>query len=35
MHMGYASAIAWILGIIIMLSTVLNFRLARRWVHYD
>lgn len=34
-HMGYASAIAWILFVIIMAFTVLQFALARRWVHYD
>ena len=30
--MGYASAQAWLLGIIIMAITILNFILARRWV---
>jgi multiple sugar transport system permease protein len=30
--MGYASAEAWLLGIIIMTITIINFILARRWV---
>ena len=30
--MGYASAQAWLLGVIIMAITILNFFLARRWV---
>jgi multiple sugar transport system permease protein len=35
MEMGYASAMAWILGMIILAITVLNFYLSRRWVHYE
>jgi len=34
-EMGYASAIAWLIGIIIMLVIVLNFVLSKRWVHYN
>ncbi|MGI8484831.1 MAG: carbohydrate ABC transporter permease [Thermomicrobiales bacterium] len=34
-HMGYASAIAWVLFVIVMAFTLLQFALARRWVHYD
>jgi len=34
-HMGYASAIAWVLFLIVMAFTVLQFALARRWVHYE
>lgn len=30
--MGYASAQAWLLGVIIMAITIVNFLLARRWV---
>ncbi len=30
--MGYASAQAWLLGVIIMTITIINFLLARRWV---
>ena len=33
--MGYASAMAWLLFIIILLFTVIQFRLAQRWVHYE
>lgn len=35
LKMGYASALAWILFIIVMLFTVLQLRLARRWVYYE
>jgi multiple sugar transport system permease protein len=34
-EMGYASAIAWFIGVIIMLIILLNFLLSRRWVHYN
>jgi multiple sugar transport system permease protein len=34
-HMGYASSIAWILFVIILLFTLLQFALARRWVYYE
>ncbi|WGF87783.1 carbohydrate ABC transporter permease [Marinivivus vitaminiproducens] len=33
--MGYASALAWILFALIMLLTIMQLRLQRRWVHYD
>ncbi|WP_083537221.1 MULTISPECIES: carbohydrate ABC transporter permease [unclassified Paenibacillus] len=33
--MGYASALAWILLAVIALVTMLIFRSARRWVHYE
>lgn len=33
--MGYASAIAWALFVIIMLFTLLQFALGRRWVYYE
>ncbi|MBU5443312.1 carbohydrate ABC transporter permease [Paenibacillus sp. MSJ-34] len=35
MDMGYAAAMAWMLGIAIMIITVLNFYFSKRWVHYD
>ncbi|CAH0117710.1 Lactose transport system permease protein LacF [Paenibacillus sp. CECT 9249] len=35
MNMGYASSMAWIVGLIILVITLLNFYLSRRWVHYD
>jgi multiple sugar transport system permease protein len=34
-RMGYASAMAWILFAIILALTLIQFRLAPRWVHYD
>ncbi len=33
--MGYASAIAWLLFIIILALTVVQLKLAPRWVHYE
>src|SRR5688500_6891937 len=33
-NMGYASAMAWLLFVIILALTVLQIRLGRRWVHY-
>ena len=34
-QMGYASAIAWILFVIILVFTVIQFGMARRWVYYE
>jgi len=34
-RMGYASAIAWVLFIIIMVLTALTFRSSASWVHYE
>jgi multiple sugar transport system permease protein len=34
-NMGYASAIAWILFIIILIFTLLQFKIAGGWVHYE
>jgi len=34
-QMGYASAMAWILFIIILVLTALVFRSSERWVHYE
>ncbi|MBB5788574.1 carbohydrate ABC transporter permease [Jiangella mangrovi] len=34
-HMGYASAIAWVLCLLILLLTLAQLWLQRRWVHYD
>lgn len=33
--MGYAAAMSWILGIVIMVMTVINFKAQNRWVHYE
>ncbi|TVY03173.1 carbohydrate ABC transporter permease [Cohnella terricola] len=35
MSMGYASAMAWALGLLILAITLLNFWLSKRWVHYE
>ena len=34
-QMGYASAIAWVLFVIILVFTILQFGIARRWVYYE
>ncbi len=34
-RMGYASALSWLLFVILMLLTLIQFRLARRWVYYE
>ena len=34
-HMGYASSLAWVLFIMIMAITFLQFRISNRWVNYE
>jgi multiple sugar transport system permease protein len=34
-HMGYAAAMAWVLLAIVLALTIVQFKLARRWVHYE
>jgi multiple sugar transport system permease protein len=34
-HLGYASALAWVLFVVIGLVTALQFYLSRRWVYYE
>ena len=34
-HMGYASALAWILFLVVMACTVVLIKTSRRWVHYQ
>ena len=34
-HFGYASAIAWLLFIVILVFTLIAFRTARKWVFYE
>jgi multiple sugar transport system permease protein len=34
-RLGYASALAWLLFIIIMIITAIQIRLSRRWVYYE
>jgi multiple sugar transport system permease protein len=33
--LGYASAIAWVLFVIVIIFTIIQVRLQRRWVHYE
>ena len=35
LHMGYASAMAWVMAGIILAATATQFRIARRWVYYE
>ena len=35
MKMGYASAISWIVGLVIMIITTVNFIGSKKWVHYE
>jgi multiple sugar transport system permease protein len=35
MKMGYASAMAWVLFGIVLVLTVIQLRLSKRWVHYE
>jgi multiple sugar transport system permease protein len=34
-RMGYASALAWILFVVVLALTAAQLRLSKRWVHYD
>lgn len=34
-NMGYASAAAWVLGVIIFIVTLIQFKLSNRWVHQE
>ena len=33
--MGYASAVGWITGLLIIIFTIVMFRLQKKWVHYE
>lgn len=35
LKMGYASALAWVLFLIILTLTIIQFRFAQRWVYYE
>jgi multiple sugar transport system permease protein len=35
LNMGYASAMAWVLFVLVLVLTVFQFRMARRWVYYE
>jgi multiple sugar transport system permease protein len=34
-RMGYGAAMAWLLFAIVLVVTVIQFRLAKRWVYYE
>ena len=34
-NMGYASALAWVLFILLIIFTFVQLRLAKRWVYYE
>ena len=34
-RMGYASALAWTIFLLILALTLIQFKLAPRWVHYE
>jgi len=33
--MGYAATVAWVLFLIIMIFTLIQFRLSKKWVFYE
>jgi multiple sugar transport system permease protein len=35
LKIGYASAMAWVLFVIVLLITLVNFVMAKRWVYYE
>ena len=35
LHMGYASALAWLLFLVIMIITAIQVRVSRRFVYYE
>ena len=35
LKMGYASAQAWILFVIVLILTIIQLKLAPKWVHYE
>lgn len=35
MNMGYASAMAWVLFAIVLVLTLIQWRLSSTWVHYE
>lgn len=35
MKMGYASSLAWVVGMIVIIITIINFKLSDKWVNYD
>ncbi|MBW8781672.1 MAG: extracellular solute-binding protein [Verrucomicrobia bacterium] len=35
LNMGYASALAWVLVLVVLVLTVIQMKLSKRWVHYE
>jgi len=35
LKMGYAATLAWLLFLVIVVFTIIQFRLSERWVHYE
>ncbi len=35
LHMGYASAMAWVLVVIVLALTFFQMKFSKRWVHYE
>jgi multiple sugar transport system permease protein len=35
LHMGYASAMAWLLFVIVLILTLIQLRISKRWVYYE
>jgi multiple sugar transport system permease protein len=33
--LGYGSALAWILFLVVLVLTVANMKLSKKWVHYE
>ena len=34
-NMGYASAVAWVLFVVILVFTIVQWKLADKWVYYE
>jgi multiple sugar transport system permease protein len=35
LNMGYASAMAWVLFVIVMILTIIQMAFSKRWVYYE
>ena len=33
--MGFAAATSWVVALLILGLTIVNFKVAKKWVHYD
>ena len=34
-RLGYGSALAWLFAVVLIIFTIIQLRLSRRWVHYE